>query len=543
MLAPRTQHAVPDPVVPLVVQVGFAGSRRLICGPQAGEHEAQVRAQLRRALMALPGELGLTQQHFIVGISQLAAGADMLFTEVLAELGWQQRVFLPQQSADYLAAVGSRGPDFTPEQRERAQALFCSAHIIERLVVTSASQRSERFEDTNLDIVAESDVLVCLRRDRGEAHPGGSAHVVQRAAARGMPVLELVLRDAQDRVTLEPRWHRAERFKVPVLPEALHTLTPPLSLQAAGRLPTSNEYATRVKEQSSTRANARRKGFASAASVIVGTHIAATFLALVAMKVELHPAWHWVTIAVLLLELALLAYGAWTHWRLHHGETTKDWAVARLCAEIARSVSALDQVPAALRHLQLMPFPLELRPLLRTMNVLHLSSARVARIEDWTVLRDRYLRTRIRSVEPQANSAAQLPYYARQHGRAVRVLLIATWCFTALSALAFMSTLTKISLIGFATAGSPVAWTGLAGVLAVLLPVAAVGAMSLAAAFDLEGRAHTFADTHRFLAEQADHIAQAASAREFATLALQTETRLLGETLNWFARRAYTSVA
>lgn len=38
-------------------------------------------------------------------------------------------------------------------------------------------------------------------------------------------------------------------------------------------------------------------------------------------------------------------------------------------------------------------------------------------------------------------------------------------------------------------------------------------------------------------------VSPAANENEFATLALQTESRLLGETANWQARRAFTGVA
>ena len=67
--------------------------------------------------------------------------------------------------------------------------------------------------------------------------------------------------------------------------------------------------------------------------------------------------------------------------------------------------------------------------------------------------------------------------------------------------------------------------------------------MSFAVAMDWEARAHTFDDMHQFVDRQCSHIEAAASFRELTALALQTEGRLLGETLSWFGRRAYVGVA
>ncbi len=81
------------------------------------------------------------------------------------------------------------------------------------------------------------------------------------------------------------------------------------------------------------------------------------------------------------------------------------------------------------------------------------------------------------------------------------------------------------------------------GLAAILLPLVAVGALSLAAAFDLEARHHTFGDTCAFLAMQAERIAQATTFRELAGLVSETEAHLLGETVTWYARRSFLSVS
>lgn len=81
------------------------------------------------------------------------------------------------------------------------------------------------------------------------------------------------------------------------------------------------------------------------------------------------------------------------------------------------------------------------------------------------------------------------------------------------------------------------------GVVAIMLPVMAVGGMSIAAALDAEARDHTFAQMRDFLTAQVQRLTQAASQREAMALAVEAETRLLGETLTWYARRVYTGIA
>jgi len=48
---------------------------------------------------------------------------------------------------------------------------------------------------------------------------------------------------------------------------------------------------------------------------------------------------------------------------------------------------------------------------------------------------------------------------------------------------------------------------------------------------------------HSYLVDQQRRLEAARSEREFARLALDTASRLLGETVNWFSRRSYSGVA
>lgn len=73
--------------------------------------------------------------------------------------------------------------------------------------------------------------------------------------------------------------------------------------------------------------------------------------------------------------------------------------------------------------------------------------------------------------------------------------------------------------------------------------LAAVGFLCWAAASDLEARAKTYADMHRFLAAQATRLASAGAAREFVQLVRGTELRILDGNLGWFSRRLFSGVS
>jgi hypothetical protein len=151
----------------------------------------------------------------------------------------------------------------------------------------------------------------------------------------------------------------------------------------------------------------------------------------------------------------------------------------------------------------------------------------------------RYLEERLNDPDPQRG---QIAYYEGKQREAKRHAHWAGHLFTAMSVLAMMATGAKLvsKLMGMPIVGG--LGDGLA-IAAVLLPVVAVGVLSFTAALDMEARSHTFAQMHRFVKRQARCIAGVGSAGEAAGFAAETESRLLGETVTWYSRRAHTSIA
>lgn len=530
------------PSLPLIVQVGFAGARRLWpegAAIEADAFESDLARQLQQILQKLPTALGLSPQHFLVGVSQLAAGADLLFSETIAGLGWGQRVMLPQLVDDYLNAQGSRGPDFTPAEQARARALLHSPHLIEQRVVTTAAERDARFEDANLTILAEADVIVCLRRQGQVGQTGGTQHLINRARARGVKLLDLCVSVSAEGLPILTQTWDATRFVPPTLPASIQASASTLRVDGTA-WPDVQAYAAALKAPSSERAGRRRSGFERAAAIIIGTHVVATLLATVVSSITLSS---WV-ITVLIAELLFLAWGLFRHLKLHHDKHTADWAQARLCAELARSVLAVGRLPTSLGHLLALPVPHELRPVLRTLNVLQLRQIhRDPQPADWEAERKRYMNERIgRAGDQQNPGQGQLGYYGRHQSRAATWVTVAGWSFTVLSGLAIAATAMKLAY-KLKWIVVPDDLLAAAGPIAVVAPVLAVGVMSMAAAFDAEARSHTFHDMQAFLLASHQRLANAESPREAAALVAETETRLFGETVLWYARRAYTSVA
>ena len=68
-------------------------------------------------------------------------------------------------------------------------------------------------------------------------------------------------------------------------------------------------------------------------------------------------------------------------------------------------------------------------------------------------------------------------------------------------------------------------------------------AFDLVAAFDIEARLHTSREMLEFLGPHKDLLATAPTEREYRRLLIETESRLLGETVNWYARRSFMGVA
>jgi hypothetical protein len=535
-----TASPAASPTLHCAVTLGFAGSRQLLDQPSPdGEELAQIKRFLTEHLEGLPEALHLSKAHFLCGLSQIAVGADTLFTQACRDLNYPQWIVLPEPRDEFLNARSASGtPDFTEEERNDAITLLASDHIIHEEVVSNAPDRTSRFEDANLEIVRRSDVVVCLLRADAQRRSGGTEHLLDLAKNRGRPTLEIRIVRKDGKLAMVPTWHNLTDFTPPQLPDDLRGV----SASAGDALPSATDYRGALKSFASAQAKGHRKVFRYAAAFIIATHLLATLLAASVLAGHAaHGVPPWV-LGVLALELVLLVVGFLVHRYLHRSEAAKRWALVRLIAEITRSIQAIDPLHLNLHYLFWLPLPTGLQPLLHTLNILHLRSTRRFhddQRQDWTPLRDSYVRNRL-----TAQPNGQIVFYTRALAADQRLLRIGTATFVVCSLLAMLATGIKLFVSGFGSASEATpSLPPVMGVLAIWFPVLAVGALSFIASMDIVARTRTFAETLEFLKEQQPLLEQTDSFREFTSLLQETEVRLLGEVTNWYSRRSFTSVA
>ncbi len=542
------------PSLPLAVTVGFSGPRSWYSYPDhpdldSGCFQEAATAWLKSRLATLPAELNLGDHHFFTGISQISIGGDHAFTVACRDLGIPQIISLPQPSDSYLNAHGSTGPDFTPEEKLQSLALLASSHIIREKVAAEVADRHARFEETNIELVRQSDILIAMVKPGEMGKPGGTMDVIEQAKRWNTPVLIVTVSLDGTTPSFRETWEETTApgkscFRPPVHPEETENLSLPDQDESKSTIPAKDPYFATIKNHTSAESRRFSGFFQNAAKIIIGTHFAATVcavLALILFKNYPTPFFYYTLLIIFLTtELGLLIYGYLYHHRLHKSEAASRWALNRLLSEVARSAIAFGNYHAGFAHLWTLNLPASVQPLIRTMEILQLRETRIRTCDDWSDCRNAYLETRLTAPR------AQLEFYAKSAAKADRQYENAQKIFTYSARSAIAATTLKLlfilcyvlfhhSDIAFAKA--------VLGFFGVLLPVIAVAALSLAAANDLEARSHTFKEMHTFLTRQAELIKNASSEREFSKLLTETESRLLGETVTWFSRRSFTGVA
>jgi hypothetical protein len=518
------------------VHIGFAGKRDIVSSlaatPQLGEKfEAEIQQHIEAVLAALPGRAGLGETAFLCGVSQVAVGGDLLFARSCARLDIPQRIFLPQHRDEYLTAIGSNGlPDFSPAERAAAERALSGPTVVEERVVAVALNRADRFHETNLEIVRSSDILIGLYGAGAESKMGGTLELLELAQNRGKPSIRLEVSLCDDSIQVADTWERFDSglSKRLALPEEVREVRVPRSILEI------DSYCAEVRRAASQQANGLRKLFRAEALTIIGTHILATILAtlvLIAAHSEGEHNQPWVT-GLLLGELILLACGLAVHQHLHHSSMVKRWARARLISEITRSTQSLASIPINLDHLLSLDVPAQLLPLLRTLNVLHLKSAKYRGNAPWKISRDEYVKRRLLD---------QLAYYRNAVDAAAGLVRWLPRLFLVCSIIAILATSSKLAIM-VGILGVHHGATNLLGAVAVAFPVLAVGFLSLAASLDLEARIQTYKELLLVLEARVDQLRRTNSERDFQRLLIETELRLLGETATWSSRRSFTGV-
>ncbi len=279
-----------DQKLPCVVQLGFAGARRLFDpAPDAPETEQKweqkLHDHLRDSLKQMRSKMKLSDESFFCGISQIAVGADMVFARVMTESDLPHRIFLPQPVEDYLTATGSQGDDFSAAEKQQARRLLDAENIIQTTTVSHSTDRHARFRETNAEILRVSDVVVTVIKKDAETKPGGSNEFIKRALAIGKPVLEICVSVKDNQPVFENDWHlkTTPPYRPPGFPVELDKVR--LEKPVTG-IPSCDEFTSPLKEMTGLHSRSQQKRFKNLVVYIIAFHILATALATAAISMH-----------------------------------------------------------------------------------------------------------------------------------------------------------------------------------------------------------------------------------------------------------------
>jgi hypothetical protein len=154
------------------VRIGVTGHINL-----SPETARLVAAALRAHLRGVLAAAGASARA-MVGVSCLAPGADSVFAEVLLSLGGRLEVILP--SADYAHS------QLGPAEAATFEELLRRADSVRTTLAPQASQAA--YILANNEMLDAIDCLVAVWDGDLRAVPGGTAHVVETARSRSIPV-------------------------------------------------------------------------------------------------------------------------------------------------------------------------------------------------------------------------------------------------------------------------------------------------------------------------------------------------------------------
>ena len=542
--SPRSTNESVSHRVPMVVQVGIAGSRHLIpeelTDPKKRkEFLDQVGAALTQELGSLRSRLKLREQHFFCALSQAAIGVDALAIEVTEALGWRHRIMLPRLPEEYFSAESSDGvPDFTDEERSACEPLLNKPHVIEVDVVSTAFDRDDRFTEVNHQMARICDVVIMVVSKGTTGGKGGTRDLEQRVERRQVPHLLLEVEgDLDSGVGLKTVRDELGGFDPPVAPHELDHAN-----DAGQRLCQNDCSAEELRGCLSAvardTADKLKDGYLSRVRRVLVAHAAATGLATLAILLARYGDGAEAKVVkqvvgwILGIEIVTLALGLWWHLKLHRDHDTAKWAMNRLVEQVVDSAHAMRELPTALRHYFVLPLPRSMRPLLRTLNVLHLEEVKQRPPGDPPVMED-YLRERI---------DRQIRYNEKTQRESQGELAWMNRLFIFFSALAIAMTSAKfLKTAGLLSVPSSMkdVFGDSCGFLAIWAPVVAAGALSWAIAGDLKGRAAVCGEMLGFLKRYRERNESIKDGPIFHRVALEAEERLLGESATWYARRAF----
>ena len=168
-----------------LLRVGVSGHR--VPPKLPHESEAPIRALVDRILAAAvtaadaEASAKAAAGAFAV-VSSIAEGADRIVAAAGLAAGFDLYVVLPLPRAEYARDFES------PQSRAAFEALLAKATAVVEIGGT-AEDRPQAYEAAGFAMLANSDLLIAIWDGEGAAGVGGTAEIVSRAIADGIPVV------------------------------------------------------------------------------------------------------------------------------------------------------------------------------------------------------------------------------------------------------------------------------------------------------------------------------------------------------------------
>jgi hypothetical protein len=190
------------------LRIGVSGHRAPPKLP--AQSQAPLRALLDRILATIietarnlnsdyPGGKSAPAESAFAIVSALAEGSDRMVAEAGLAAGYTLEAVLPFARADYVR-------DFeTPASRAEFEQLLAVTSAIFELD-GDAGERPHAYEAAGFVMLANIDLLVAIWDGEEAAGVGGTAQIVNRAIADGIPVIRL---DPQNPVAMQISWSQA----------------------------------------------------------------------------------------------------------------------------------------------------------------------------------------------------------------------------------------------------------------------------------------------------------------------------------------------
>ncbi len=465
-----------------------------------GHRQLRQPEAVAKALVALLGALSEEIDGTLVGVSSLAAGADILFAETILDLSLPWRALLP-------VSLDELRHDFTAEEWRFREQLLARATEIQ--VRGQAALRDEADLECGLDTLDQADLFIAVWDERPAALPGGTGDFVAYARGVGKPLIIL------NPETLEARrvgWG-GHSFLDPEI-RFLNDLPDGASVAPPDPSPVPStlwRFFTKVDQMATRTAPNFRRWVASSLVLNTGATLLLAFIISFALRLPVLDA------LVFLMTAGAMGAGFYLKYRKVHNR----WIHCRVAAEICRAAIATWELPRLVLP-DLQGLGETFARLTTSIRMMHLCT-RPAVTAPWEQIQERYLRQRIDD---------QIQYHQARAARLARLrqrLISLFWFFSALAVLRGLFA----GVYGTDTLSLEANLT-LTHFLPLALPCLAGCALALVSVFDLNGKlAHSSTLTTFLIAARAETQA-CHNLNALQRAIARTEHYLAREIADWF---------